>query len=290
MKRLACSFIFLLAAFVVTPAQTATESAKKLQGQVVCCADCWAEADRKTVAYGTAEDVEKAARCIANGDPTLLAVENNDGGWILYQLQQGKFKRPGKNWLDFVGKQIEVTGSTVTKKNQHFIKVDTLTVLKDRPVEKVAPVANVVGTEVGLALRDLSGVKQRLSAYKGRVVVLNFWATYCWPCRIEMPDLVSIQNEYAALGVQVIGAAADTLKDKAKVRKFIKAAKVNFPIWLEASAADVRRFGLRLALPGTVIIGRDGKIVVQLKGMIKIAELKWHLDKLVAKAETGAKE
>ena len=289
MKRLAFSIIFLLAAFIVTPAQTATEGVTKLQGHVVCCADCWAEADRKTVPYGTEEDIEKAAQCIANGDPTLLAVENKEGGWTLYQLEQGKFKRPGKNWLDFVGKQVEVSGSTRTKKDQHFIKVDTLTVLKERPASDASPAASVVGTEVELALKDLFGAEQRLSAFKGRIVILNFWATYCVPCRKEMPDLARVQNEYAALGVQVIGAAADPLTDQAKVRQFIKDTKVNFPIWLGASADDMRKFGLGSALPGTVIIGRDGKVIAQIRGIIKEADLKKHLETLIAKDQSGVK-
>lgn len=289
MKRLVFSFIFLMAAFIVTPAQTSTEGVTKLQGHVVCCADCWAESDRKTVPYGTEEDIEKAAQCIAKGDPTLLAVENKEGGWTLYQLEQGKFKRPGKNWLDYVGKQVEVSGSTRTKKDQHIIKVDTLTVLKDRPVSDAAPAASMVGTEIELVLKDLFGAEQRLSSYKGRIVILNFWATYCVPCRKEMPDLARVQNEYAALGVQVIGAAADPLTDQAKVRQFIKDTKVNFPIWLGAAADDMRRFGLGSALPGTVIIGRDGKVIAQIKGIIKEADLKKHLETLIAKDQLGVK-
>jgi thiol-disulfide isomerase/thioredoxin len=289
MKRSAFILILLLAGVVATPAQTTPAGAATLQGHVVCCADCWAEADRKTVPYGTEEDIEKAAQCIANGDPTLLAVENKEGGWTLYQLEQGKFKRPGKNWLDFVGKQVEVSGSTRTKKDQHFIKVDSLTVLKDRPASDATPAATVVGTEVELTLKDLFGAEQRLSAFKGRIVVLNFWATYCVPCRKEMPDLARVQNEYAALGIQVIGAAADPLTDQAKVRQFIKDTKVNFPVWLGASADDMRRFGLGSALPGTVIIGRDGKVVAQIKGIVKEADLKKHLDTLVARDESRAK-
>ena len=80
----------------------------------------------------------------------------------------------------------------------------------------------VVGTEVDLALKDLFGVEQKLSGYRGKIVVLNFWATWCVPCRQEMPDLAAIQNEYAALGVQVVGAAADALTDRPKVMQFTK--------------------------------------------------------------------
>lgn len=289
MKRSAFILIVLLTSFAATPAQTTAEGVTKLQGHVVCCADCWAEADRKTVPYGTEEDIEKAKECIANGDPTLLAVENKEGGWTLYQLDQGKFKRPGKNWLDYVGKQVEVSGSIRTRKDQRIIKVDSLTVLKDRPASDASTAASVVGTEVELALKDLFGAEQRLSAFKGRIVVLNFWATYCVPCRKEMPDLARVQNEYAALGVQVIGAAADTLADQAKVRQFIKETKVNFPVWLGASAGDMRKFGLGSSLPGTVIIGRDGKVVAQIKGVVKEADLKKHLDTLVAKDESRVK-
>ncbi|HWP43572.1 MAG TPA: TlpA disulfide reductase family protein [Blastocatellia bacterium] len=288
MRRSVYSFIILLAAFAVTLAQSQGEGVIKLQGTIVCCADCWAEADRKTVAYGTEEDIEKAAQCIANGDPTLLAVENEEGGWTLYQLEPGKFKRPGKNWLDYIGKQVEVTGPTRTKKDQRFIKVDTLTVLKERPASGAAPAASVIGTEVELVLKDLFGVEQRLSSFKGRIVILNFWATYCVPCRKEMPDLARIQNEYAAFGVQVIGAASDPLSDQAKVRQFIKETKVNFPVWLGASADDMRRFGLGSALPGTVVIGRDGKVIAQIRGVIKEADLRKHLDKLLARDESGA--
>jgi thiol-disulfide isomerase/thioredoxin len=281
MKRL---ILLLLLHFAIVPAVAqATRAEVTLEGQVVCCADCWAEADRNTIAYGTAEDLEKAAQCIANGDPTLLAVANKEGGWTLYQLESGKYKRPGKNWLGFVGKRVAVTGPARSKGEKHFIKVDALTVMSTPAVAETAPAANVLGTEVELALKDLYGVEQRLSSLRGRVVVLNFWATYCVPCKKEMPDLAAIQNQYAAFGVQVVGATADTAADQPKVMQFIKDAKVNFPVWLGATADDMKRFGLSSALPATVIIGRDGKVVAQIKGIIKQAELKKHLETLLAK-------
>lgn len=287
MKRLLLSLSLVLAAFSVVAAQNA--GAVKLEGQVVCCEDCWAEADRKTTPFGTREDLEKAVQCVANGDPSLLAVANSEGGFTMYQLELGKFKRPGKNWLEYIGKRIEVTGATGKKKNKPFIKVDTLNVLAPAPAES-EPEVNVIGTETELALKDLFGVEQNLAAYRGRIVVLNFWATYCVPCRKEMPDLAAVQNQYAALGVQVIGAAADKMEDMQKVRQFIKETKLNFPVWLGASADDMRKFGLGSALPGTVIIGRDGKIIATYRGIIKLADLKKQLDTMLASAEKKAKE
>jgi thiol-disulfide isomerase/thioredoxin len=105
-------------------------------------------------------------------------------------------------------------------------------------------------------------------------VVLNFWATWCIPCRKEMPDLAAIQNEYAALGVQVIGAGADTLADRSKVLQFAKETRINFPVWLGATTDDMKRFGLGPSLPGTAIIGRDGKIISLQPAMITRTEQK----------------
>lgn len=287
MRLLLLSIALTLFLFSVAVAQNT--GPVKLEGQVVCCEDCWAKADRKTTPYGTRADLEKAKECVGNGDPSLLAVANNEGGFTLYELQLGKYKRPGKNWLEYIGKRIEVTGATGKKKERPFIKVDSLNVLAE-PIAATEPEVNVIGTEAELALKDLFGVEQRLSGYHGRIVVLNFWATYCVPCRKEMPDLAAIQNQYAALGAQVIGAASDTAEDKQKVMQFIKDTKLNFPVWLGASAEDMQRFGLGSALPGTVIIGRDGKIVATYKGIIKLADLKKQLDTLLATAEKESKQ
>lgn len=287
MKRLVFSIALTAALSSVAAAQGS--GPVKLEGQVVCCEDCWAKADRKATTYGTRADLDKAAECVANGDPTLLAVVNSEGGFTLYRLEPGRFRRPGKNWLEYIGKRVEVTGPAGKKKDASYIKVDALTVLAE-PIAATEPEVNVIGTEADLVLKDLFGAEQRLSAYRGRIVVLNFWATYCGPCRKEMPDLAAVQNHYAALGVQVIGAAADAIEDKPKVKQFIKDSKVNFPVWLGATAEDMQRFGLGSALPGTVVIGRDGKIVSTHRGVIKLSDLKKQLEALVASAEKDAKQ
>ena len=251
------------------------------EGQVVCCAECWAEADRTKVRYGTAEDLLKAQSCVAGGDPTLIAVREGDK-FTLYQLEQRKFRLPGKNWLDFVGKKVAVTGA-IDKK---VMRVDSLEVLAPSIAEQEA--SNVVGREIDLVLKDLSGTEQRLSALKGRVVILNFWATYCVPCRKEMPDLAAIQNDYAALGVQVIGASTDDAEDRAKVLQFVRETKVNFPIWMGATPTDMIRFGLGGALPGTVIIGKDGRVAKVISGVVNQADLKKQIDAMLAATEKTA--
>ena len=282
------AILFSVIVITILLSATAMAQPKRMEGQVVCCAECWAEADRTKVEYGTAEDLLKAQSCVAGGDPTLIAVREGDK-FTLYQLEQGKFRLPGKNWLDFVGKKIAVTGAVDTKKKQPVVRVDSLEVLAPSLAEQEAK--NMLGKEIDLVLKDPFGSEQRLSTLKGRIVVLNFWATYCIPCRKEMPDLAAIQNEYAALGVQVIGASTDEPESRADVLKFVKETKVNFPIWLGATTTDMIKFGLGAALPGTVIIGRDGRIVKVISGVVNQADLKKQIDAMLVTAEkTAAKE
>ncbi|HEV2884492.1 MAG TPA: TlpA disulfide reductase family protein [Pyrinomonadaceae bacterium] len=278
-SRAAFVVLIAMAALFLAPAALRAQEAVKLEGQVVCCAECWAEADRTKVEFGTTEDLLKAKSCVEGGDPTLLAVREGDK-FTLHQLEQGKFRLPGKNWLEFVGKRVKVTGTMRKKKDVSIIRVDTLDVQSASLAEREA--AKVLGQEVELKLSDLTGAEQKLSSLNGRVVVLNFWATYCIPCRKEMSDLAALQSQNAALGVQVIGASTDEIRDRSKVLQFVRETKVNFPIWLGATTADMMRFGLGSALPGTVVIGKDGKIAKVIFGVIDPKELQRLLDHMLS--------
>jgi thiol-disulfide isomerase/thioredoxin len=259
----------------------------RLEGQVVCCPDCWAEAVGTRVEFGTAEDLLKAQSCIANGDPTLIAVREGDK-FKFYQLEQGKFRLQGKSWLEFVGQRVAVMGNVKQKKSESLIYVDSLEKLAPSLAEQEA--SKVIGTAPELNLNDPFGNEQRLSALKGRVVVLNFWATYCVPCRKEMPDLAAIQNEYGALGVQVVGASTDEPGDRNNVLRFVKETRINFPIWIGATTADMMRFGLGVALPGTVVIGRDGRIGKVISGPVKADVLRKQIDAVLASTGMTAAE
>ena len=281
MKFLLTGLIFVLLSAASLNAQN---SVSRLEGQVVCCAECWAEADRNKVEYGTAENLLKAKSCVESGDPTLLAVREREG-FKLYQLALGKFRLPGKNWLEFVGKRIAVQGAIQTKKDVTSIRVDSLEVLAPSIAEREA--AKLVGQTVDLTLKDLSGVDQNLQSLKGRVVVLNFWAAYCIPCRTEMPDLAALQNDFGPLGVQVIGVSTDDLADRSKVLQFVRETKVNFPIWLGGSSADMVRFGLGAALPGTVVINREGQIAKIISGVINRTALRKEIELLLSVATSS---
>jgi hypothetical protein len=85
--------------------------------------------------------------------------------------------------------------------------------------------------------------------------------------------------------VQVVGASTDEAGDRTKVLQFVKETKVNFPIWMGATASDMMRFGLGSALPGTVIIGRDGRIAKVISGVVNQADLRKQIDSMLAAAE-----
>lgn len=279
-------FLALLAILSIT-CFTQSKQSVKLKGQVVCSV-CWFEApDRKKTPYGNAADIKCALDCSEEGLPQALAV-GDEKGFTLYTMELGAFKPNGKDFLDIVPKMVEVEGELRTEKDKRFIKVNSLKVLDETPVKPVP-----VSTDAVLALKDLTGANQSLAGYKGRVVILNFWATWCEPCKKEMPDLAAIQNDYAALGVQVIGAAGDEAAESAKVLKFIREFKVNFPVWVGATTDDMHRFGVGTVLPATVIIDRDGKIAWREIGIIKPDVLRKELDKLllskVNEAERSAK-
>lgn len=258
-------------------AQEAGAGKVTLEGQLVCSL-CWFEADRATTLYGTPADIECAKDCAEKGIPPAIAVKRGND-FKLYVIEEGRFKRNKDEWLSYLGKQVQATGRVRAKKDKDYMAIDELKVLTT--ANGNAQDSLVIGSEVELALKDLFGVEQRLSSYRGKIVVLNFWATWCIPCRKEMPDLAAIQNEYAALGVQVVGAAADTIKDRAGVLGFIKETRINFPVWLGATTQDMKRFGLGPALPGTAIIARDGKILLFTPGVVSQAELKKQLDRML---------
>jgi thiol-disulfide isomerase/thioredoxin len=117
-----------------------------------------------------------------------------------------------------------------------------------------------------LALKDLRGRTSRLSDYRGKIVLLNFWATWCPPCRAEMPDLVKWQREYRKKGLRVVGVTYPPT-DLIEVRKFIRSLSVNYPVLLGAKETK-SLFDPAETLPLTVVIDRKGNVSDVIEGII----------------------
>lgn len=117
-----------------------------------------------------------------------------------------------------------------------------------------------------LVLRDINGRSISLSNYRGKVVLLNFWATWCPPCRAEIPELVSWQRKYRSRGLQVIGVTYPPQK-LSEVRRFVRREKVNYPIGLGTRRMKLL-FTQSETLPITIVIGKDGKIRDIIEGIL----------------------
>ena len=133
-----------------------------------------------------------------------------------------------------------------------------------------------------LSLLDLAGEPQSIENYSGRVVVLNFWATWCGPCREEMPMLADLQKRYADRGVVVIGASVDDASTRAQIEPFLDKQGIAFPVWTGATAPDMERFGLSTALPATAIIDQEGCIAFRFVGVLKRQQIVRRLEYLLS--------
>lgn len=117
-----------------------------------------------------------------------------------------------------------------------------------------------------LALQDLRGRTVHLSDYKGKVVLLNFWATWCPPCRAEVPDLVRWQREYEHRGLKVVGVTYPPTNLTA-VRRFVRRFKINYSVLLGARGTKAL-FIEGETLPLTVVIDREGNVRERIEGIL----------------------
>jgi cytochrome c biogenesis protein CcmG/thiol:disulfide interchange protein DsbE len=147
-------------------------------------------------------------------------------------------------------------------------------------VRRVAPA--VAEPAPDFALKDIAGNEVKLADYKGKVVVINFWATWCGPCRFETPWLVELREQYHQRGFEIIGVSVDSLDeyDPAEVSAFVKEHKVSYPIVM-ATKEMVNDFGPVTGLPTTLVIDRQGKVQYRHRGLISFDDLKEKVVKLL---------
>jgi peroxiredoxin len=158
---------------------------------------------------------------------------------------------------------------------------------------KIAPVGKNWSVAPDFELKSLDGKQVRLSDFRGKAVLLNFWATWCAPCKIEMPWFVDLQKQYASQGLQVIGVAMDDSGEEA-IAKFAKQMGVNYPVLIGKEAVGDAYGGLEF-LPTTFIIDRQGKVVDRVFGLVSRSEFEDNIKKALgpgapATAQASARE
>jgi len=134
-----------------------------------------------------------------------------------------------------------------------------------------------------ISLKDLKGKTVKIKNFKGKVILLNFWATWCPPCRAEIPELIKWQKEYENQGLQIVGITYPPT-NRVKVRSFVRRNKINYPI-LFGSKKTKAMFDSGETMPFTVVFDRDGNVKELVEGVIFAEEFD---EKIKPLLETGS--
>ena len=160
--------------------------------------------------------------------------------------------------------------------------------LQIRAVKLLRAAAKTLANEPDVTFKDLSGKDVSLASFKGKVVVVNFWATWCEPCQVEIPWMIGFQQKYADKGFTLLGVAMDD-DGESVVEPFVqktefdvdgKKMAMNYPIVL-GNDDLAGKFGGLLGLPTTFVISRDGKIVKRYIGLASRDDLEGEIKSLL---------
>ena len=126
--------------------------------------------------------------------------------------------------------------------------------------------ANAKPANLNFTLKDLSNKDVNLAAFKGKVILLDFWATWCGPCKVEIPWFIEFQNKYGKDGLQVIGISVDDTL--AKLKPYVDTMKMNYLVLQGLDHDDVQdAYGPMFGIPVTAVISRDGKVCMKHAGL-----------------------
>ena len=126
--------------------------------------------------------------------------------------------------------------------------------------------ANAKPARLDFTLKDINGKNVTLSSFKGKVILLDFWATWCEPCKLEIPWFAEFQTKYGARGFQAIGVSVDDTVDKLK--PYVAKYRMNYPVLQGLNHDDIQNaYGPLWGIPVTAIISRDGRMCVKHAGI-----------------------
>ena len=132
-----------------------------------------------------------------------------------------------------------------------------------------------------MKFRDLAGHTQRMGSLRGSITVVSFWATWCAPCREELPRLSHLKEQYAESGVRFLAISIDESKDRARIEPYLQHENIALDVWVGADVDTLGRVGLGNIVPGTLILDKDGEIVGRIMGEARDSDVTGYLDWLL---------
>ena len=163
---------------------------------------------------------------------------------------------------------------TVSRTNRALFVLTALLAALAPSAHAADDVCNVSSRKANLdfTVRDIAGKDVRLSQYKGQVILLNFWATWCAPCKHEIPALTALYRDYKERRFVVLGVSVDS--EIRAIKPFAREMKMNYPVLIGAGREDLSKaFGPFIGFPTSVLVARDGQVCVRHVGVVSKAQL-----------------
>lgn len=146
--------------------------------------------------------------------------------------------------------------------------------------DATGPEKGSLAPDFNLKVLGGDGKTIKLSSLRGKGVLVNFWATYCEPCKVEMPWLVELQNKYGPEGLQIVGVAVDDVDEKT-ISDFVHKMGVNYPVLIGTEKVADTYGGIN-GLPMSFYLDRDGKVVDRILGLVSKSEIEADIQKSLA--------
>lgn len=199
-------------------------------------------------------------------------------------------------WANWEYREQAAARARILAEHQGELIADA-SVAADPDAPSGSPFANAATSLQGklapaFALDDLAGKKVSLASYRGKAVLVNFWATWCGPCKIETPWLVALRDKYASQGFEVLGVDAEGddlkpsdkagwVKDKADVARFVQQMKMPYPVLIDGDSISEPYGGVD-ALPTSFFIDRKGTVVAAQMGLSSESAMEANVKKALA--------
>ncbi len=153
-------------------------------------------------------------------------------------------------------------------------------VTSDASAEPGICASKKAAAKLDFTVKDMHGAEVKLADHKGKVILLNYWATWCGPCKVEIPDLIALQDQYRDKGFVVLGVSQDD--DPATLRDFAGTWKMNYPVLVGRDTPELLDAqGALWGLPTSYLIGRDGTICTRHLGPAKKSEFEREIKALL---------